>query len=78
MKRFTLVFVLVVALTLSAALPAFAGGNGPAPGRTCGQFFGQHVAEHAQAGHLGQEHNPGMHQGLANFLDHGHHEHSCP
>ncbi|GAB4420430.1 MAG: hypothetical protein Kow00106_16990 [Anaerolineae bacterium] len=78
MKRITLVIVLVGVLTLSAALPAFAEGNGPASGRTCGQFFGQHVAEHAQAGHLGQEHNPGMHQGLANFLDHGQHEHSCP
>lgn len=78
MKRLLLVALLVSAIALSAVLPALAEGNGPAPGRTCGRFFGQHITEHAQAGHLGQEHNPGMHQGLANFLDHGQHEHSCP
>ncbi|MEW6578734.1 MAG: hypothetical protein AB1435_06015 [Chloroflexota bacterium] len=78
MKRLLILSLLLGLVMLGAALPAFAQGNGPAPGRTCGQFFGQHVAEHAQAGHLGQEHNPGMHQGLANFLDHGDHEHTCP
>ena len=78
MKRFLLFTLLVVMLMFTVALPAFAEGNGPAPGSTCGQYFGQHHAKHAQAGHLDQEHNPGMHQGLANFLDHGDHEHTCP
>jgi|DewCreStandDraft_5_1066085.scaffolds.fasta_scaffold35575_2 hypothetical protein len=77
MKRFLFVALLVGLVALSAVLPALAEGNGPAPGRDCGRFFGQHVAEHAQAGHLGREHNPGMHQGLAGFLDHGEHEHTC-
>lgn len=27
--------------------------------------FGRHVAEMAQQGHLGAEHNPGMHQGYS-------------
>lgn len=78
MKRFAFLSLLVGMVLLSAVLPAFAQGNDPAPGSTCGQYFGEHVAEHAQAGHLGQEHNPGMHQGLANFLDHSDHEHVCP
>lgn len=77
MKRILLVTLLVVMVSLSAVLPVAAGDNDPAPGSTCGQFFGQHVAEHAQAGHLGKEHNPGMHQGLAGFMDHGEHEHHC-
>jgi hypothetical protein len=65
MKRFLLLSLLVGMVILSTALPAFAEGNGPAPGSTCGKYFGQHVAEHAQTGHLGQAHNPGEHQGLA-------------
>lgn len=78
MKRLLILSLLVGLLVLSAALPAFAQGNGPAPGSTCGRYFGQHHAWHARMGHLGAEHNPGMHQGLANFLDHGDHEHICP
>ena len=30
-----------------------------------GHEFGQHVADHAQAGELGGEHNPGHHQGYS-------------
>ncbi len=77
MKRSLLVIMCVVVTLLVAAAPALAdgSGNGPAPGSTCGAFFGQHVAEHAQSGMLGQDHNPGMHQGLANFLEHG--DHTC-
>lgn len=78
MKRTVIVSFLVIVVLLSMSLPAFAQGNGPAPGSTCGRYFGQHVATHARAGHLGQQHNPGMHQGLANFLDHGGHHHACP
>lgn len=78
MKRQLILSLLIALILLGAALPAFARGSGPAPGGTCGKFLGQHIAKHAQAGHLGQEHNPGMHQGLANFLDHGGLEHSCP
>ncbi len=78
MKRMLILSLLVGLVVLSVALPAFAQGNGPAPGSTCGRYFGQHHAEHAQAGHLGKQHHPGMHQGLANFLDHGDHEHTCP
>ena len=78
MKRSVLMIVCVVMVLLVTAAPALADGpgNGPVPGSTCGRFFGQHVAEHAQAGVLGQDHNPGMHQGLANFLEHG--DHLCP
>jgi len=78
MKRVLILAVLVGMILLSSAMPVLAQGNGPVPGSACGQYFGQYVAEHAQAGHLGAEHNPGMHQGLANFLDHGEHGHQCP
>ena len=30
-----------------------------------GMQFGQHVAEHARLGELGQEHHPGMDQGFS-------------
>lgn len=39
-----------------------------------GREYGQHVAEHARAGMLGQEHNPGEHQGFSGFEEH-HEEH---
>ena len=78
MKRILIFTLLIGIILLSSAMPALAQGNGPAPGSTCGQYFGQHVTEHAQTGHLGQGHNPGIHQGLANFLDHGSHNHTCP
>jgi hypothetical protein len=68
MKRYLLIVALVVVMALAVAAPAFAGGNDPAPGSTCGEFFGQHHAEHAQMGMLGQDMNPGMHQGLAGFM----------
>ncbi len=78
MKRVLVLSLLVGLVLLGTAFPALAQGTGPAPGSTCGLYFGQHHAEHAQAGHLGQDHYPGMHQGLADFLDHGDHEHACP
>jgi hypothetical protein len=64
MKRSLLVIMCVVVTLLVAAAPALADGpgNGLAPGSTCAHSFGQHGAEHAQAGMLGQDHNPGMHQ----------------
>ena len=74
MKHRLLTGTLIIVLSLAAALPALAGD--PAPGSTCGTFFGQHVADHGLEGHLGQEHNPGMHEGLAGFD--GHEEHVCP
>ncbi|HML24523.1 MAG TPA: hypothetical protein PKD09_22920 [Aggregatilinea sp.] len=77
MKRLLLILVLTT-LLLAMAAPVLAQGNGPVPGADCGKYFGQHVAEHAQTGHLGTEHNPGMHQGFANFLEHGEGEHTCP
>lgn len=77
MKRFVLVSLLAAVVVLSAAAPAFAKDNDPAPGATCGEFFGQHVAEHAKTGHIGLEHNPGLHEGLAGFADHGE-EMICP
>ena len=30
-----------------------------------GRAFGQHVADHARAGELGGDHNPGHHQGYS-------------
>ncbi len=30
-----------------------------------GQAFGVHAADHAQTGHLGAEHHPGMHDGYS-------------
>jgi Spy/CpxP family protein refolding chaperone len=80
MKRNLLILTLVVMMSLAAALPALADDPGwdPAPGSTCGQAFGEHHAEHAQAGELSQDHNPGHHQGLAGFLEHHDGEEICP
>ncbi len=68
MKHKLLVLMLVVVVALAAALPA--GAADPAPGSTCGLIFAGHVEEHALEGHLGAEHNPGMHEGLAGFAEH--------
>lgn len=78
MKRLLFVTLVVGLLVLGSTLTALAEGNGPAPGSSCGEYFGQHHADHAQDGYLGKQHNPGNHQGLANFLDHGDHTHECP
>lgn len=69
MTRTVVVAVLAVVLMFALAAPAFAvNGSGGA-----GRDFGLHHAEHAQAGHLGADMNPGMHQGFSGFGEH--HEH---
>ena len=76
MKRSLLILMLVMMISLAAALPALAVD--PAPGSTCGEEFGLHHADHAQAGELDQDDNPGYHEGLAGFLEHHGGEEVCP
>lgn len=69
MTRTLVVLALALVLVLALASPALAvNGSGGA-----GLEFGQHHAEHARAGHLGAEMNPGVHQGFSGFEEH--HEH---
>jgi len=72
MKKRLLLNTLLLLLVLSAVTPPLADS----PATDCGRFFGQHHAEHARAGELGKDHNPGIHQGFSGFLEH--HEHECP
>ncbi len=69
MKRILIAALFVSTLLLFAALPVQAGD--PPPGSTCGVYYGAHIAEHAQEGHFGPDHNPGEeHQGFSNFVEH--------
>lgn len=52
---------------LASVTPALAEEH---PEEVTGREYGQHVAEHARAGHLGQEHNPGEHRGFRGFQEH--------
>jgi hypothetical protein len=68
MKRRVLLMLLVVTLALvltvslaGAALAATPASDG------AGQAFGQHHADMAQQGGLGQDMNPGMHQGFTGW-----------
>lgn len=60
-KTFIVVVVLALALVGLMAGTAFAASpyNGAA--------FGLHVSTMAEAGHLGAEHNPGVHQGITGW-----------
>lgn len=62
MKRFILIALVVIVLSLMAFIPALAQHEDHCDS---GQNFGQHHAEMAQAGELGKEMNPGMHQGFS-------------
>jgi len=68
MKHNLLILLSVVLVALAGALPVLAAD--PAPGSTCGLVFAGHVEEHALEIHLGAEHNPGHHEGLAGFAEH--------
>jgi hypothetical protein len=57
--------LIVVLVSLLAVAPAFAEEH---PHCESGAVFGQHHAEMAQAGELGADMNPGMHQGYSACL----------
>ena len=62
--------ILLIVLMVALVLPFFTASIVSAhEGDVCmwnsGYEFGQHHAEHARAGHLGGEHNPGNHQGYS-------------
>ena len=71
-----LLIIGIVVFALAVAAPAVASDehllhhcqdlNGD--GRSNGADFGLHVAQHAQEGLLGGEHNPGHHQGYSNCV----------
>lgn len=63
--RIVLILVVIIIVSLLAAPQALAHD-----GEHCasGAAFGQHHAEMAQAGMLGAEMNPGMHQGYSTCL----------
>ena len=72
--RKLLIVLLVLLLSFAAAAPALANDGDPhhhlcqdinGNDKVNGQDFAQHVVQHAQAGTLGAEHNPGMHQGFS-------------
>lgn len=65
MKKFVLLVVVVALVMLSASVVIAHEGEVHECHWESGQAFGQHVAEHARAGHLGAEHQPGMHQGYS-------------
>lgn len=62
---------LIVVVVLALALVALTAGTAFAASPYDGAAFGQHVSTMAQTGHLGAEHNPGIHQGITGW--HGHH-----
>jgi hypothetical protein len=64
MQRTLIVLLLAIALLAVLAVPALAAA--PANGGA-GQLFGQHQATMAQSGQLGQDMNPGMHQGISGW-----------
>jgi hypothetical protein len=72
MRRIVMLVVLVLSLLLAVAGPALADD---APGYAdVGAAFGEHVSTMAQEGHLGQDCNPGHHQGITGW-DPDHHCH---
>jgi len=72
----TLLVISIVVIALAVAAPAVASDehllhhcqdrNGD--DRINGADFGLHVAQHAQEGLLGGEHNPGHHQGYSSCV----------
>lgn len=59
----TVLLAFVLALSVaSMALAATPANDG------AGQAFGVHHAEHAQLGLIGQDTNPGMHQGFSGWM----------
>jgi hypothetical protein len=65
-KIASLTIVLSLLLLLVLAPPALAHeGDDHECHWASGHDFGQHVADHAQAGELGGDHNPGHHQGYS-------------
>ncbi len=60
----TVLLVMVLALALAALLAPAAMA---APPVADGALFGSHVSTMAQMGCLGQEHNPGTHQGITGW-----------
>lgn len=71
LRKVTVVLAVVAMILLVVAVPALAAGPGYSD---VGQAFGEHVAQMAQAGHLGPEHHPGHHQGIAGWH---HHDGEC-
>lgn len=66
MKKTVLVVTVALVLMLALATAAFAHeGEVHECHWESGRAFGQHVAEHAQMGMLGGDHNPGNHQGYS-------------
>ena len=71
MRRQTIFMILILALALVlifglagtafAATPADDGA---------GQAFGLHHADHTQQGDIGQDLNPGMHEGFSGWMGH--------
>ena len=64
MRRTLIVLLLAIALLAILAVPALA--TTPA-NDGAGQLFGQHHATMAQSGQLGQDMNPGVHQGISGW-----------
>ena len=69
--RKPLLALLTAIAVLASVAPAFAEEHLE---EVTGREYGQHVAEHAREGRLGQDHNPGEHQGFSGFEEH-HEEH---
>lgn len=65
MKRILLIVTVVLAVALLTTVPALAMPESTHPVCESGSTFGQHVAQHAEGGILGAEHNPGHHQGYS-------------
>ncbi len=63
--------IVVLILVLALVLPFVGVSTASAQGEHCasGYVFGQHHAEMARAGMLGQDMNPGMHQGFSHCLE---------
>jgi|GEM_PF-5009493 len=63
-KTVLLVMVMVLAMAALLAPAAMA-----APPTADGAAFGNHVSTMAKMGCLGQDHNPGNHQGITGWMD---------
>ena len=62
MRSILIISLLLVTLAFTSAAQEETGMCSEHP---TGMQFGQHVAEHARLGELGQDHHPGMHQGFS-------------
>ena len=62
MKSILIISILLVTLAFTSAAQEETEMCADHP---TGMQFGQHVAEHARLGELGQDHHPGMHQGFS-------------